>query len=192
MSGRLHRLHNSPPMLAAMLATAVAIPAAVIAGALAFWLLPHDQPTTAGTPGSDVEPVLITPIAETAETATQCRALLTRLPSNLHGPERKVRAHDSSAPARLPVAEYAAAWGRPAVVLRCGVSSPAALTPSAQLIGVNGVEWFANSKGTSTVWTTTSLPVRVEVTVPQKYQLVAATRILNPLAAPLLATFSEK
>jgi hypothetical protein len=199
--GLLHRLRGSPVLLATGLATMAAVPAAILTWVLVFWLLPHDQPSPVETAEPDTGAVPIMPVADAAATATPCLALLARLPSELMGPAREVRADSDGTPQRTPVSEptvakYAAAWGSPAITLRCGVGRPAALTPSAQLIGVNGVEWVAASSGTAggtaTVWTTTSLPVNVEVTVPPKYQNKTATHILNPLAAPLLATLSQK
>ncbi len=186
MSAWLHRFRDSP----ALLATVSAIPAALLAGTLAFWLLPHGQSDAPEPREPDTGPVSVVPLTMSAETATSCRALLATLPSNLLGNAREVRAAEGS-PAHPPLAEYAAAWDDPAIVLRCGVGRPAALTPSAQLIGVNGVEWVPDTTGPAVIWTTTSLPVAVEVTVPEGQRKQAATEVLNPLAAPVLAALAE-
>ncbi|MGH3546254.1 MAG: DUF3515 domain-containing protein [Mycobacteriales bacterium] len=182
------RLARSPAVLAA----AVAVPAAILVGAVTFWLLPHPQPAAVDGNKADAGPMSVTAIDTASQTAVPCRAVLAHLPTELLGPARAIRARDGSDSADVPVAEYAAAWGDPAIVLRCGVGRPTALTPSAELIGVNGVEWVADSGKSATVWTTTSLPVNVEVTVPRQYRDQAATQILNPLAAPLLVTIADK
>jgi hypothetical protein len=96
-----------------------------------------------------------------------------------------------------PPSPYVVAWGDPAVVLRCGVSRPAALKPgsSALLSGVNGVFWLVH-RGTSQItWTTVDRAVYVEVDVPSSYRqppigplasaiAKALPRVCLPQAAP--------
>lgn len=74
-----------------------------------------------------------------------------------------------------PSSPATAAWGEPPIVLRCGVERPAALTPDAQLVMVNGVSWLPvpATGGTvfvSTDWPTAEDPTYVELTVPQAYR----------------------
>jgi hypothetical protein len=66
---------------------------------------------------------------------------------------------------------YVAAWGDPAVVLRCGVPRPAQLRPgSADLdIMVDGVLWLPVQHKDSTVWTSVDRAAYIEVTVPKSY-----------------------
>jgi hypothetical protein len=74
-----------------------------------------------------------------------------------------------------PDSPYTAAFGTPAVVVRCGVHRPAALQPTSYLQGVDGVSWF-EEPGASTaanVWTAVDRPVRVQLTVPQHYPAAA-------------------
>jgi hypothetical protein len=81
---------------------------------------------------------------------------------------------------------FVAAWGDPAVVLRCGVARPAELVPqSAELIiRVDAVDWLPHQTNDSTVFTTTDRSVYVELTVPKKQtapplpQLSTAVRAL--------------
>ena len=66
---------------------------------------------------------------------------------------------------------YAAAWGDPAIELRCGVPRPDGLTAVSPCEHTNGVDWFIpvsqQSGGTSEViMTTVGRAVNVEVTVP--------------------------
>jgi hypothetical protein len=77
------------------------------------------------------------------------------------------------------------AWGSPPIVLRCGVDRPRALTQTAQILGIEGVEWVYAQDGEVGVWTTVSLDLYVEVRVPEEYSAKASTGIINPLAAPL-------
>ena len=68
-----------------------------------------------------------------------------------------------------PDSPSTAAWGDPAIVLRCGVPRPAALTRTAQLVSVNGVDWFAEELTGGYVFTTYGRQAYVEVTVPDDY-----------------------
>lgn len=64
-------------------------------------------------------------------------------------------------------ADRVAAWGDPAVVLRCGVAVPSA--PTTQLLTIDGVDWIAEPSETGVTWTTTRRRVTVEVFVPKSY-----------------------
>jgi hypothetical protein len=65
---------------------------------------------------------------------------------------------------------FVAAWGDPAVVLRCGVRRPTELMPqSAELvIRVDNVDWLPHQTVDSTVFTAIDRSVYVELTVPKK------------------------
>ena len=65
----------------------------------------------------------------------------------------------------------AAAWGDPAVVLRCGVAGPADFTPLSTCQDINGVLWFVpegqvTDQSLDAVVTSMGTLPRVEVTVP--------------------------
>jgi Protein of unknown function (DUF3515) len=103
--------------------------------------------------------------------AAQCSRLVAVLPDRVAGESsREVR----------PSGALAAAWGDPAVVLRCGVPRPVALRPDSACFVVNGVGWFATAGGhpvTGTapvrgpiVFTTVGRSPYVEVLVPADYQ----------------------
>ncbi|HEX3733373.1 MAG TPA: DUF3515 domain-containing protein [Mycobacteriales bacterium] len=169
-------------------AAVLALPLAVLAGiaVLAFGPRGFDHQAS-----QDYGPVTVAPVTRSVQDQQRCRALIAALPDNLLGHGRPVTAK-TDRERQDPAAEYAAAWSDPAIVLRCGVGRPASLTPSAQLIGVQGVDWVAATTNSGTTWTTVSLPMYVELTVPKKYRSDTATQLLNPLAAPLLAASSPK
>ena len=85
-----------------------------------------------------------------------------------------------------------AAWGRPAIVLRCGVPAPAALTPTSDCLEVNGVGWFAEEAQGGMIFTTIGRPAFVEVSVPARYapesgalaDLGAAVAAHDPVTKP--------
>lgn len=158
---------------AALLASAIAIPVAAAAGIATFVLNKPDD-----TPPPATSAVKVTP--PDATHAKRCADLALELPYKLDDlTQRRV----------TPASEQVVAWGDPEVVLRCGVAV-ASYSPTTQILGINGVEWVTRDDDGATVWTSVSLPVPVEVTVPAKYRDTAATLMLNPLAAPLLANLS--
>ncbi len=114
--------------------------------------------------------------------AAVCRTLNARLPKTVDGLAR----HGTS-----PASEFTAAWGAPAVVLRCGVPRPAVLTPgsphydpTADSVGVNGVTWLMEKQGGGYRFTTVDRAALVEVTVPAKY--APEVNPLTDLADPVL------
>ena len=115
-----------------------------------------------------------------------CKALMPALPDKLAGAAR--RTLDGAVKA-------VAAWGEPAVVLRCGIESPQELTCSAALFQINGVSWLQLTEAglDSTTYIAADRSVRIAVTVPtgsgsggigQLSDVVAATL---PVRAPCSA-----
>lgn len=124
-----------------------------------------------GSPSSS--PSALPPLTPSAPpsnptTVGPCTKVLAALPESLAGlPGRVVRPKPDSV--------FVVAWGEPAVVLKCGMPRPTALTPgsSAQLFsanGANGVFWLPVRGSTDTVWTTVDRAVYVQVTVPNSYK----------------------
>ena len=101
-----------------------------------------------------------TPDTVDATSAEICADLEAALPE-------KVSAQDSRE--TDPESALTAAWGDPAIVIRCGVPPPAALQPTSQLTSVNGVDWFAEDLTGGYLFTTYGRLPYVEVTVPDEY-----------------------
>ena len=79
--------------------------------------------------------------------------------------------------------EYAAAWGDPRIVLRCGVATPAAYEKTSELIAINGVSWLPEEQDRGYLFTAVGRTPQVEVYVPDIH-----TPEVNPLvdlAAPV-------
>jgi len=101
--------------------------------------------------------VPVDPPETSAEQSAICRDLQTLLPDPLDGrPSRQTG----------PLSPLTAALGDPAVVLRCGVARPAALTLTSQLFQADGVSWFAEQVSGGWRFTATGRKAYVEVTVP--------------------------
>jgi hypothetical protein len=89
-----------------------------------------------------------------------------------------------------PAVPYVAAWGDPAVVLRCGVPLPAEYSPDAQLLDVDGVGWLPVDGAGGTFFTATDRAVHVEVAVPDDYAPEAD--VLADLAPAIIDAIPER
>ena len=105
-----------------------------------------------------------------------------RLPAELDGRDRR----DTD-----PTSPRTAAWGDPAVVLRCGVGRPPGLTGS-EVVVVDRVGWVLAERQAAYVFTTSDLATYVEVRVPRSTPRTAATAPLVDLAAPIRAAHLDR
>jgi hypothetical protein len=92
-------------------------------------------------------------------TAAICGTVLADLPRKVLDQSRR-----TATPGRL-----SAAWGRPAITLRCGVPKPPSLVPTSACFEVNGVGWYAEEATGGYLFTTIGRPAFVEMAVPSKY-----------------------
>lgn len=118
--------------------------------------------------------------------ARRCVGLLKALPRSVTGQQRRTvstGAHD-----------YAAAWGDPPIVLRCGVPKPKGLNRFATCQQVNGVGWFVppaqidRGPGPITM-TTIGFQPRMQVQLPGDYWPPAAA--MADLAASVKASLQR-
>ncbi|HST82895.1 MAG TPA: DUF3515 family protein [Kineosporiaceae bacterium] len=106
-----------------------------------------------------------------------CTALLTRLPKQVLDRQRTP----------LDVAG-AAAWGDPAIVLRCGVPAPG---PSGTCLLINGQEWVFTETKAAFRFVTHDRDPAVEVTIPTAVNRTTAPGALvdlEPAVKPLPET----
>jgi hypothetical protein len=157
---------------AAKLAALIALPAALVAGVVAFRLLAHREPADGAPPRSSATSAVDVPAPALAERPTLvCRALLAKLPARLGDLGRR------------PVTagtEQNAAYGDPAVTVACGTGGP---TPpaGAQFFAINGVCWYAEDGTDVRTWTLQGREVPLVVRVPAVY----TAQDLVDLAAPI-------
>ncbi|MFC0041259.1 DUF3515 domain-containing protein [Actinomadura rayongensis] len=142
----------------------------------AFLAVPLLATTLAGCgAGAVAVPV---PAAD-ATTTRLCEGL--RLPERVHG--EKLRGTSPASP-------LTAAWGSPAIALRCGVPLPAGLRPTSQLQDINGLSWFGVPADRPVTWTAVGRQAYVEVTVPPKY--APPGDVLIELGEAIAATIPAK
>ncbi len=114
----------------------------------------------------DGEVAVASPTADDT-TTTDCTRLVAALPDEVDGePSRPV----------TPDEGVTAAWGDPAITVRCGVVEPTGLRPDSFCFVVNDVGWYAASDGRpldgmerpagTVVFTTIGRSPYVEMTVP--------------------------
>jgi hypothetical protein len=104
--------------------------------------------------------VTVTPPSVGPDARATCTRVVDALPDTVS---------DQPSRATEPTSPLTAAWGEPAIVLQCGVGQPAAYRPTAELITVNGVDWFPEEFTEGYVFTTRGRAVNVEVAVPDEY-----------------------
>jgi hypothetical protein len=125
--------------------------------------------------------VEITPYEPEPGTSEACATLSLALPEVVSDAVRR----DTE-----PAVPYVAAWGDPAVVLRCGVPLPPEYGPDSQLLDVDGVGWLSVDGEGGTFFTAADRDVHVEVAVPDDYAPEAD--VLTDLTPAILDTIPER
>lgn len=167
---------------AALWATVIAVPVALVVGLLVFWKIsPNQGPAAAPTPTATTPaPVPSTPVemaAPTLDARTRqvCLAVTSQLPTAVRDmPARKV----SAGP------EQNAAYGEPPLTVACGVpqpqmcervdgGKPGCVPLDAIMLSMNGVCWWGDDGPATDVFTTMDREVAVRVTVPGGYENTA-------------------
>lgn len=113
-----------------------------------------------------------------------CQNLDKVLPEKVDGHER----HDP-----VPASALTAAWGSPAIILRCGVPRPLALNdPDSLGAEVNGVGWLVEERDDGSYrFTTTLRRAYVEVTIPAAAAKKSGSGTLVDFAAPVKKAIPE-
>jgi hypothetical protein len=172
---------DSTTRRAALWATAIAVPVAVLAGVLVFSRIVPEADTAAPAPSATqpavvpTDPVPMTAPRLAARTAQVCLAVTSQLPAKV----RELAARPVSAGA-----EQNAAYGEPALTLACGVERPTMCATVAdtgsgcvpldtELMIMNRVCWYADEQAAATTFTTLDREVPVRVTVPKQYAQAA-------------------
>jgi hypothetical protein len=138
-------------VFAAIAVAVLAVVAVIVAANIV-----SSRPTTSAD-----DPLALSSVEAPGATTPGCTSLTAALPDTLGGLPRRTIQHGED-----PSLAGVAAWGEPAVVLRCGVPTPAELTCMAALQEVDGVAWLPLSTGGDTTYFLVDRTVRVALTVP--------------------------
>ncbi|MET3803845.1 hypothetical protein ABIB25_000831 [Nakamurella sp. UYEF19] len=123
-------------------------------------------------------PLAVSTFDQPGANSAACKSLMPALPGKLgDGPRRQI----DGEPAGI------AAWGDPAVILRCGLETPQDLTCSSALVQVNGVSWLQLTEAGlgSTTYIAADRSVRVAVTVPDGSGTAAIQQVSNAVSTTL-------
>ncbi|WP_375336106.1 DUF3515 domain-containing protein [Nocardia sp. SYP-A9097] len=121
----------------ALIATAVALPIALVAGVLVMGVLANRHPTR--------EPLVLGAVGAPAATGPQCSALLPALPEKFGD----YTTSELVQPAPAGAKAWQQADGGDAIVLRCGLERPMEFNRASPLQVVNNVNWFDVRDSTS-------------------------------------------
>jgi hypothetical protein len=128
-------------------------------------------------------PVTIDSPRLTAEDSTTCEGFVADLPDELAGEARRLVS---------PAAAPGAAWGDPAIVLRCGVALPEDFDRFASCVEADGVGWFVPPRAEEdpdadvTLTAAGYRPV-VSVEVPGDYRPEGVAAVMAELAPAVAA-----
>lgn len=161
------RSRPSWQVMAALAVVVLAIGVAVVLGAIN-----NRNPVVASGP------LAVGTFNQPGADSAACRSLLPALPDKLSDASRR---EIEGSPAGI------AAWGDPAVILRCGLETPEDLTCSSALVQVNGVSWLQLTEAGlgSTTYIAADRSVRVAVTVPDGSGTGAIQQISDVVSSTL-------
>jgi hypothetical protein len=138
------------------LVAAITVSLLAIVGVIVLASVVNSRPVTDIT-----DPLPVSSVDAPGATTAACTSLIAALPDPLAAlPRRQLVQGDD------PLLAGVAAWGEPAVVLRCGVPTPQELTCSSPVQVVDGVAWLPIPGSGGTTYLAVDRPVRVALTVP--------------------------
>lgn len=82
-----------------------------------------------------------------------------------------------------PDSPSTAAWGDPAIVMRCGVPTPSSYSPASQIITVDKLDWYPEELEFGVRFTTLTTPELIEISIPSTYE--SSAEILTQLGVIL-------
>ena len=164
------------PLSPARKATAIALPAALVAGGLTAWLIARGMADDQAT-----GPLAGVSVTEAKGTEDICANVVIGLPDELDDrAKRAVRGHPG-----------ALAWGDPPITLVCGVPKPENIESATNLTAVNGVTWMITQDvdtsafglpGDNVLWTAVDRQVYVSVAVPTE---LSGSAVISPISKVL-------
>jgi hypothetical protein len=162
---------SDDPFSPTAIRVAVALVALLVAGVAVAGLVltsgdePVTDPAPSTTPAPRTGPVALVGVDAPDARTAPCASLAKALPDTLPDSGKTLRRLEIADPAPPAAAAWGGDRGEP-VVLRCGLSRPDELTPTAQLREVSGVRWLPLAGDGATTWVVVDRPVYVALTVP--------------------------
>lgn len=138
------------------LVAAMALPVMAIVAVIVLAAVVNSRPVTSVT-----DPLAVSSVEAPGATTAACASLMSVLPDPLGQLQRRQLIEGDD-----PLLTGVAAWGEPAVILRCGTPTPTELTCSASVQVVDGVTWLPLYGSGATTYLAVDRPVRVALTMP--------------------------
>ncbi|MFC4335665.1 DUF3515 family protein [Salininema proteolyticum] len=147
------------------IATIVAVPIALVVGYASYAFLGdlEDEPEQPDE-SAVAEPVEMDPLELGADALTYCLAVTSSAPGEVDGLEQRPVVGGEG------IAEYALAYGDPAVTAVCG-TDPVEVPPTDQVVDVSGVCWLKTPGDDGSIqYATVDRETAVTVDVPSDYE----------------------
>ncbi|WP_328397684.1 DUF3515 domain-containing protein [Nocardia sp. NBC_00416] len=166
------------PYPPALIATAVALPIALLIGVVVAAVVALRSPV-------DREPLALGPIPAPAATGTACATLIPALPADLGDRTRSTLVD--------PVPPATVAWQLPEggepIVLRCGLDRPLEFDRASTLQIVNGVQWFEvrDDAAATATWFAVDRETYIALTVPDGSGPTSLQAVSDTITAQLPA-----
>jgi hypothetical protein len=153
----------SPPLIAALVLGAVLVVGIGVAGIVLGpgSATPPPAPKAAIATG----PLLLVPVDAPQAGSAECTALVHALPTTLTNGRTPLHSRQLASPAPPATAAWGGGAQEPAV-LRCGIERPPELTPTSELLAVDGVQWLRISADGATTWYAVDRAIVVALTLP--------------------------
>jgi hypothetical protein len=153
----------SPPLIVALVLGAALVVGIGVAGIV---LGPGSaRPAAAPPPATPTGPLLLVPVDAPLADSAECAALLHAVPKTLANGSTPLHSRQLASPAPPATAAWGGGAAEPAV-LRCGIERPPELTPTSELLEVNGVQWLRISADGATTWYAVDRAAVVALTLP--------------------------
>ncbi|WP_245695731.1 DUF3515 domain-containing protein [Actinopolyspora saharensis] len=143
-----------------------------------------DAGASSSSPRAGSGPLALPPVEAPEAESAACRKVLDALPAELS-------VDDASVPRRelaRPAPAGAVAWGddeHSPITVRCGITAPAELTKTSELMNVSGVDWLPVSSGGNTSWIAVDRPVYVALTASDRIGLGPVQKLSEALRGTL-------
>ena len=127
--------------------------------------------------GGDGDDVHVDDFTVTSAGKAGCEEVLDALPDHVADQPRRT----------VTGSTYAAAWGDPAIVLRCGIGRPDGFTKFSECQRTDGIDWFVpdsviDDLSAEVVMTTVGRSPAIEVRLPAHYRPAGSAAAMVDLA----------
>lgn len=140
--------------------------------------------TSANSARAGNGPVALPPVKAPDAESSACRKVLDALPDELSVDDTPVPRRELARPAPPGTVAWGDAEHNP-ITVRCGITAPAELTKTSELMNVSGVDWLPINSGDDTSWIAVDRPVYVALSASETIGLGPVQRLSETLRGTL-------